>query len=140
MYCYFKSDVALVYWNYLEEVVGMIYEIDKVDIGTIGYLEGVSKDWYLSSSSTAYIKWSLDIHHRRWGIDGMTPDIPEQTIGLIYMEPTDDDEIEHFVEYTIKNWEFEFESFETITSLMIIPIRIEINFKKNVSTLVFQIS
>ena len=118
--------------------------LTKVTVDIFGKPPKVSKDVYLEHDFTVEVSWNLEEDHRDWGIKSLMPIVPDQEIDLLFKEPTEDEDIEHIINYKMRDVQVRFEvskeKFLFWPSLQIIPDRLEIDFNKNRSTLYFSIS
>lgn len=112
----------------------------KVEVDTFGNPPGIPKDSYLQHKLMVPISWALDEEHRSWGIKSLRPVVPDQEVELVYLESTDDDDIEHIINWKIENADVKFSSEGELSSIQILPVTLEVDFNKKKSIVIFQIS
>lgn len=99
------------------------------------------KDVHLEHNAKVVISWNLLEERREWGIKGISPMITDQEIELVFIESTEDEDIEHSFTWHIKDADISFESSDSLaSSLQILPTTLEIDFNNKKSTVIFQIS
>lgn len=112
----------------------------SVEIETFGNPKGLPKDVHLSHNAKVVIKWIMDEEHKSWGISSLRPSIPNQAVELTYIESTEDEDIDHSFIWEVRDAQYSFSTDAEIKSLQVLPITLEIDFIKNSTNIIFQVS
>lgn len=111
-----------------------------VEVEIYGEPAGLPKESYLQHNQKVSIKWQATPSYKSWGMANMYPIVHEQSVSLIFDEPTEGEDKEHEVKIELKDVKTEIVAAGSISSLQFAPIRLEIDLNKNISTVVFQVS
>lgn len=110
-------------------------------VDTFGKPSSLPKDVFLQHNLKVNIDWIMDEEKRSWGYKSLMPIVRDQTIKLIFLEATDNEDIEHNLDFDIKDCKVSFDfSDASGSSIQILPTSIELHLENGESEIKFSVT